>query len=1061
MKPIKLTLQAFGSYSGKTIIDFTSPQQNLFLVSGDTGAGKSTIFDAIVFALYGEASSGVNRKSGKELQSQYTNYTKETYVELVFTEKKGTEIFEYIIRREPRQLKVYENGRTTNSSEKVTLTLPDGRTVSQKEADSSLGEIIVLTKHQFMQVAMIAQGEFMELLRASSNDKKKILRKLFNTEIYEKIIEELKKRRKSISEQVKFIEAACQNEAMHIIVPEDYVNADSVNQLKNKFISDDMTVYSMSRFISGLGGICRDMELFRHNADTEYEEAAENSRKRRDILTDARNLMKAFDELERAKKEISECEKDAPVIKNKENLISKIISAYEIQTIYSRYSDISAIVSELKEKLHKQKILLPAVETECMKLVEDEKQALERKNNAIKTFAVTSERVENHMEIFKKISELQTDIKQKYLLAEKSGKMSEALKHRIEELERNISGCQKITDELSDADKLLVEWQLKKNNTERISEDYRSALDSYKEIFIRRKKSDEVQQEYITARQNFISLMNEYNTKRTAFLDAQAGFIAKEKLRDGEPCPVCGSVEHPSPCVIPEIHSGLTREAIDRLSEKVSVLDRIYNEKSAQANSVMELLKECEKNFGIAMKRLCEHMSGIIPDFPESQDIEQVGKILADWKTAVSEEGRILSENVEKYHMASDKLKKYSEEKYNVISEYEKVISVLSEIQSDISGNMRLVEELSGTLFYSDSNIAHRALAVAESERNKLTSEYDIISSKLNLNRKRLEEIRTLIRKYNEELPVQEKILAQRESEYNNIISEYSLNNWQDITARYTKDYADILRSEIDVYNNKKSSAYTAYNLSKKIVGEKLRPDIENLEVLCNIAEKRLISAKEMLGKYEKICYANHNVYKVLSGQIEQYSCLSSSYENIHHLCTRLSGTASGEHIGIETFVQRYYLQKILDGANIHFQRMSGGQLELRLMDEKQASSTGRTEQGLEIMVYSTVTGKIREVRTLSGGETFMAALSLALGMSGQLQESTAAVNPDIMFIDEGFGSLDDNSRSQAVRVLKEMAEGNKLIGIISHVTEMKQEIESQLVITKDNNGSHARWLIN
>lgn len=1061
MKPIKLTMQAFGSYGGKTVIDFTRPQQNLFLVTGDTGAGKSTIFDAIVFALYGEASSGVNKKSGRELQSQYTNYTKETYVELVFTEKKGTETLQYTIRREPRQLKAYANGRTTSSSEKVTLILPDGRSISQKEANAEIDDIVVLTKHQFMQVAMIAQGEFMELLRANSNDKKKILRKLFNTEIYEQIIEELKKRRKSISEQVKFMEATCRNEAMHIIIPADYINAEYVNQLKNRFISDDMTAYGMSKFISGLSRICGDMELLRNNADTEYAEAVTDSRKKRDILTDARNFLKAFDELERAEKEISECEKIAPIMKDKEIVISKINSAYEIQAVYKRYSDISVIVGELEEKLEKQKTLLPVIEKEYTKLVEDERQALDRKNSALEIFTVTSERVKSNMEIFKKISDLQTCVMQKRLLAEKSVRLSQSFKKKIEDLERNIFGCQKIIEELSGADKLLMEWQLKNNTTERISEDYQSALDAYREIFIRRKKSEEIQQEYITARQNFISLMNEYNTKRTAFLDAQAGFIAKEKLRDGEPCPVCGSIEHPRPCIIPEMHSGLTREVIDRLSEKVSVFDRIHNEKSAQANSAMEFLKECEKNFSGIMKRLCERMAELIPDFPENHDIEQVGKILAVWKTTINKEGKILSANVAKCRDASGKLEKYSEEKNNIIPEYEKSLTAVSEIQSDIAGNMRLIEELSGTLFYTDSDSARKALSVAETERNKFTSEYDIISSKLNLTQKRLEEIRTLIRKYNEELPVQKEILEQRKSEYNNIISEYSLNDWQGITGKYARNYTDILRSEIDAYSQKKSSAYTAYHLSKKIVGEKVRPDIDALEISCNMSENRLVSAKEMLGKYEKICDANQNVYKVLSGHIKKYSTLSSLYENIHNLCTRLSGTASGEHIGIETFVQRYYLQKILDGANIHFQRMSGGQLELRLMDEKQASSTGRTEQGLEIMVYSTVTGKIREVRTLSGGETFMAALSLALGMSEQLQESAAAVNPDIMFIDEGFGSLDDNSRSQAVRVLKEMAEGNRLIGIISHVTEMKQEIDSQLVITKDNDGSHARWLIN
>ena len=182
---------------------------------------------------------------------------------------------------------------------------------------------------------------------------------------------------------------------------------------------------------------------------------------------------------------------------------------------------------------------------------------------------------------------------------------------------------------------------------------------------------------------------------------------------------------------------------------------------------------------------------------------------------------------------------------------------------------------------------------------------------------------------------------------------------------------------------------------------------------------------------------------------------------NVNHLYKKLSGTLSGEHMGIETFVQRYYLQKILDGANVHFRRMSGGQFELRLIDSEQAMSSGRTEMGLEFTVYSTINNSERPVKTLSGGETFISALALALGLSEQIQENIAVVNPDIIFIDEGFGSLDEHSRNQAVRVLKEMAEENRFIGIISHVTEMKQEIDNHLIVTKDRKGSHTHWVIN
>ena len=204
MRPRKLTMQAFGSYGKKTEIDFQKAEQNLFLITGDTGAGKTTIFDAIVFALYGEASSGLNKKEGVVLQSQYVEMNVEPFVELTFSEGKNEF---YTVRRVPRHLKLLTRGAGKNTATRevpgsVSLVMPDGTEYPAKESDKKLGEIVGLTKNQFMQVAMIAQGEFMELLRAKSDDKKVIFRKLFNTELYQDIVEELMNRKRGLEKEI-------------------------------------------------------------------------------------------------------------------------------------------------------------------------------------------------------------------------------------------------------------------------------------------------------------------------------------------------------------------------------------------------------------------------------------------------------------------------------------------------------------------------------------------------------------------------------------------------------------------------------------------------------------------------------------------------------------------------------------------------------------------------------------------------------------------------------------------------------------------------------------------
>lgn len=222
--------------------------------------------------------------------------------------------------------------------------------------------------------------------------------------------------------------------------------------------------------------------------------------------------------------------------------------------------------------------------------------------------------------------------------------------------------------------------------------------------------------------------------------------------------------------------------------------------------------------------------------------------------------------------------------------------------------------------------------------------------------------------------------------------------------------------------------------------------------------EHSLKEAENLRDQLQSVYKDNGEAFRILTPMLKDRQKMVEDHARIDRVYRLVSGNVSGSRMDLETYVQRYYLEKILIAANRRFQEMSAGQFELRMYDLEKAGE-GKNK-GLDLMVYSTVTGKEREVRTLSGGESFMAALSLALGMADQIQESSAAINLDMMFIDEGFGSLDEHSRNQAVKVLMEMAEGSRLIGIISHVTELKQEVEDQLIVTKDETGSHVKWQI-
>ena len=298
MRPLKLTMQAFGSFGRRTVIDFEQVKQNFFLITGDTGAGKTTIFDAIVFALYGEASSGLNKKSGAELQSQFAGDAVLPFVELTFSEGDGEERRDYTVRRSPRHVRPLKRGTgTKEESGSVSLWMPDGSEYPAKEADRKLEEIIGLTKSQFMQVAMIAQGEFMELLRARSDDKKVIFRRLFHTEIYEEITKELGKRRKEMQQEAGQLFAKCQTEVSHGTGFDGYGRLLEFQSLQERILrADRFCLPDLEQFSKELEEICGALKERSLCAKEEYQKANEAYLKQRDGYNRACELLRWFEE---------------------------------------------------------------------------------------------------------------------------------------------------------------------------------------------------------------------------------------------------------------------------------------------------------------------------------------------------------------------------------------------------------------------------------------------------------------------------------------------------------------------------------------------------------------------------------------------------------------------------------------------------------------------------------------------------------------------------------------------------------------------------------------------
>lgn len=959
MRPLQITLQAFGSYADLTVIDFTKTTENLFLISGNTGAGKTTIFDALVFALYGEASSCQNHKEGLILQSQFRppdgKDLKETFVSLTFEENRQ----HYTVRRVPRQERAKKRGKgVTLINASVTLTLPDGSIYPLKETDAKLRELIGLTKEQFMQIAMIAQGEFMELLRAKSDDKKKIFRKLFHTELYDEIVREVDRRRADCNQNIADMKTQFQTVISRLCLPPDREETGDLQELKQE-IEDGLFLHS-EEFLSAL-------QTWNLSLEQEVQTLTQNQAKAQQDRDLCRDAVQAAARLSDLFSHLEENEKERALLKQEE-----------------------------EQRLEAG---LPTLE-------EEERQAKVQWEQEAENYHRLRERVEKALALFQQ----KEDAQKKCSLLEQKQKAACLTLSNIQEEKNSLQAREEKTSSelqlLERASIDLAEFQKQLQRSRELSLQERNLQLEKRNLLQAESALKEAQETYRRITLSYQQARQTSEQLRSLFLDAQAGLLAAS-LRDGSPCPVCGSKTHPHPFTLSAQTPLPTEAELKSAEKKTEDLRSKQEEASAAAEAAAATKNERQKTFFSSIQQLflkantfCRELGVSFAAASGPADLAQ----MSEMENAI---GMLLSASTKTVHERNEQLKERAKRA-------EELTSLLHLLREEGKQKDLLLEEAR-----SKAAETEKALSAANSERLLLHASSDF-------------ESRSAAEAYLQQAGEKEQAARSR---FENAQAE-------------AKRHADALLA-----------TKTKEQTLLKEIGDRKRPQTEALQQALCAAEEKLTILTECLQKQSHELQENRYALQELSSGSEARRHIFSEYERLDRLYKQMSGNISGSRMDLETYVQRLYLSKILSSANKRFQEMSGGQYAFRMIRIANAGE-GRNK-GLDLMVYSSVTGKEREIRTLSGGESFMAALSLALGMADQIQNTSSAVHLDMMFIDEGFGSLDDLARSKSIRVLKEMADSHRLIGIISHVTELKQEIGNQLLITKDEHGSHVKWRIN
>ena len=1062
MKPISLTMQAFGSYGKKTTIDFTRPSQNLFLITGDTGSGKTTIFDAIVFALYGEASSSANKKDGVILQSQYTGYDMVPFVELTFSDGTGEAREIYTVRRVPRHLRLLTRGKrkgeTTVESTKVSLIMPDGTEYNEKETDEKLKEIVGLTKEQFMQIAMIAQGEFVELLRAKSDEKKVIFRRLFGTELYQNIIDELMNRRRAREGEMAVIKTECQTEVSHVVIPEEPEEYEEIREKKIQVQEGNLSV--LEDFLDLLDALCRDLADRKRQAEKTYSLAIKDRDEKREQMAKARILTESFAQKDQAMKTLSECGKEEAQMEVWKGLIPRLRNAREIRGEYAHLLEARKDLEGIRKALKTQEEDLPRRRTAAGQALKREEQEKERNEREIALFSQISERVDKARDLFRQMKEMEAELRKCDQEHARVLKLAEDLK---KEKKKNADQEQRWRQELEtlgNVDQKLAVCRGQKEQVLHLREEAREFDRIYRDAGNQKKKAERAREEFIKASRLFSEKEKEYLRARRIFLDDQAGILA-EQLLEGVPCPVCGSTSHPNPRQ--KGRDGLETPSQDQV-EALEKIRQDYADKEAEASRKCEvannLYEEKIGRFKEAGKKLrlrLEESPGQVPDqLPPAMAIQ----LANERYDSVEKEEKALEEQRKEQQILEKNLAQAKERQTELDHEIEAAGESLARAAAARQGVRSTLENLERTKTYATEEEALRELREARTRRDRCQILYQEAKSKAEEAGAVLHQAETLVDQYKKDIPEREGLLEKREAAYQALMTEKGLTEeeWQELTQTYAPDQADQMQNAVEAFGQRKAEAQGKLASALKTIGNQEKPDLDRLEEEQRQADELWSKAEEKRNLYREWLRADKKTAGRLAAGMEERKRINEEYQAIYNLYQVLSGKVKNGRMDLETFVQRYYLEKILYAANRRFREMSAGQFELRMIDADQAGQ-GRN-RGLDLMVYSAVTGKEREIRSLSGGESFMAALALALGMADQIQEGTSAINLDVMFVDEGFGSLDDNARNQAIRVLQDMAEGSRMIGIISHVTELQQQIDDQLVIKKDEEGSHAGWQI-
>lgn len=993
MMPISLTLSAFGPYPDTITIDFESFQEDgLFLITGPTGSGKTMIFDAMIFALYGKTSGQIRQTDS--LRCDHALNEIPTFVEFSFSLHQQN----YTIKRNP---KYYLEGKKTPKQPSALLILPDGKMVEGiKEVNQKMISLLGVDDQQFKQICMIAQGEFTKLIMASSDEREKVLRELFHSETYQKLEEKLKVHLKTYQDKYDLL-LNKRKDLMQELQVEDHQEYLSK---QTKLIASQQKEYDDLK--KDLDQKKQQLQLYR----------LQNQR-----LIQLKDLKQQFQDLKKQENDYQELNKTVDTLKKAQETnylyISYIKQQKKLQTLKLNQEDFLKQLKKLEKDYQEKKVQAD--------FLDYKQQTKEKLQNQIQE---TKQLINQIYQYQNDYQNLQT-LKQQYRMLDEEHKLFLKKKEKFE------NGLQRDQERIQSEQQVQSKYELIKQQYVRLNEQkvkVHQLSDYYDQILKLNENKSDLQEEYTVVEKQVDHEKMQYNQMEKLYFRKQAGIFALQ-LKEDQPCPICGSLHHPHPAQIEK--EDITKEKLDQQAKKVK-----QQEHRLQDILQKILLSNQKKEMLVKQTKQLSSELNIQEEISKEIFIKELDHLSKDEKRMKKEYLELQDEL--KY---IQKLKKSVALSLKDMSTYEskelKQAQSLENIQVQIH---QLSGKLNDSLRQYEIGEVNKNYQQVQKEYRQLSLEIETIQQDYEKVKNKYLEIKTKISSLNQQIIQEQEIYDELDNKYHTALDafineEEFLNlktqiNQISILEKKYQDYLISLKSLneqiISLENEVKDSTYVDLSsLSETIkeVNQQLREkndDLEKLKIDYSLKEK-------MIKDIQKI-----------NQQLEKDEDTYQRYLDLYNL-------ASGKNnarVSIERYVLATYFENMLVYANVIMKQLSQGRYQLLRKDD---AGKGRSQQGLELDVFDQESGNIRSIKTLSGGESFKAALSLALGLSRMVQDYAGGIELNTLFIDEGFGSLDSQSLDQAMNCLMELHHENKLIGIISHVSDLKDRIERQLVVER------------